>query len=106
MRVRAVRPSVLDRSNDRCAHSRPVCAGVFLASFLGQGSRSTAAGLYLVRYTPALCCRFISSCLLLRLVPSDGCTITQVAGVVNTETEAPIQYGYTASLTADSYTVS
>ncbi|CAM9655664.1 unnamed protein product [Pylaiella littoralis] len=30
----------------------------------------------------------------------------QVAGVVNTETEAPIQYGYTASLTADSYTVS
>ncbi|CAN0055280.1 unnamed protein product [Ectocarpus sp. 8 AP-2014] len=30
----------------------------------------------------------------------------QVAGVTNTETESPIQYGYTASLTADSYTVS
>eukprot|EP00752_Nemacystus_decipiens_P006372 g5744.t1 len=30
----------------------------------------------------------------------------QVAGVVNTENESPIQYGYTASLTADSYTVS
>lgn len=29
-----------------------------------------------------------------------------MAGVVNTETESPIQYGYTASLTADSYTVS
>ncbi|CAN0418688.1 unnamed protein product [Laminaria digitata] len=30
----------------------------------------------------------------------------QVSGVVNTETGSPIQYGYTASLTADSYTVS
>lgn len=44
----------------------------------------------------------LESLLLLRAVVRS----LQVAGVANTETDAPLQYAYTASLTADSYTVS
>lgn len=74
---------------------------VLLEAFIGLANR-----------LPSLLCDDLLVSLSLLCVYIDarlfhGCVVLrQVAGVVNTDTEAPIQYGYTASLTADSYTVS